>query len=165
MKEMLLRQAGYNAWANKRLTDVMMPLPVQAIIKESESSFPTLKDTALHMWATEFTWLRRLHGDNDPMDLQQVFIGLFHELCNAWHRTSLEIVHFVENCTEEQLVADFTFQSRKGDTYTISLADLLHHIFNHSTVHRGQLVTQLRIAGVTDIPWTDYLGYAFQVKG
>jgi uncharacterized damage-inducible protein DinB len=36
---------------------------------------------------------------------------------------------------------------------------VLHHIFNHSTYHRGQLVTMLRQLGSKDIPATDFIAF------
>ena len=42
-----------------------------------------------------------------------------------------------------------------GESYTQPVYKVLAHIFNHSTYHRGQLVTQLRQLGFEDITSTD----------
>jgi uncharacterized damage-inducible protein DinB len=39
------------------------------------------------------------------------------------------------------------------------MSDLLVHVLNHSTFHRGQLVTLLRQAGATALPATDFTEY------
>ena len=35
--------------------------------------------------------------------------------------------------------------------------EIVLHVFNHGTYHRGQLVTMLRQAGVDEIPGTDFI--------
>ena len=34
--------------------------------------------------------------------------------------------------------------------------EFIQHMINHSTYHRGQLVTMGRVLGITDAPGTDY---------
>ncbi|MCW3088046.1 MAG: hypothetical protein JWQ78_1432, partial [Sediminibacterium sp.] len=38
--------------------------------------------------------------------------------------------------------------------------EILLHLFNHGTYHRGQLVTLLRQVGVEEIPRTDYIEFS-----
>jgi uncharacterized damage-inducible protein DinB len=45
-----------------------------------------------------------------------------------------------------------------GDTYTNSVQEILFHIINHSTYHRGQIMAQLRESGLEAIS-TDYIFY------
>jgi uncharacterized damage-inducible protein DinB len=45
-----------------------------------------------------------------------------------------------------------------GNTYRNTLADLIRHVVNHSTYHRGQLATQLRQLGQIP-PATDFIVY------
>ena len=33
---------------------------------------------------------------------------------------------------------------------------MLHHVFNHATYHRGQLINMLRQLGVEKVPQTDF---------
>ena len=44
----------------------------------------------------------------------------------------------------------------KGETWTYRLEEMLVHLVNHSTYHRGQVATMLRQLGKTPEP-TDYL--------
>ena len=160
MKEMLALYAGYNAWANKRIIDTMLALPIRSMAIESEGSFPSLRDTTLHIWSAEYLWLQRLKHIPDPIRVQGLFVGVNRELCNNWQRTSEDIVAYVNNIDEESLKKTISFKDMQGNPYTIMVCDILHHVFNHSTFHRGQLVNQLRFAGATEIPWTDFVGYA-----
>jgi uncharacterized damage-inducible protein DinB len=49
-----------------------------------------------------------------------------------------------------------TYTNTHGQTFTQPLQDLLFHILNHSTYHRGQLAQLLRQQGFTP-PATDFV--------
>ena len=51
----------------------------------------------------------------------------------------------------------FAYQNFKGEAFKQPLYEMLLHLFNHQTYHRGQLVTMLRQAGVEAIPPTDFI--------
>ncbi|MEI9934102.1 MAG: DinB family protein [Ferruginibacter sp.] len=59
--------------------------------------------------------------------------------------------------TEEALLQLFSYKTFKGDPFTQPLYEVVFHVFNHSTYHRGQLVTILRQLGVEKIPSTDLI--------
>ena len=160
MKEMIVRYTGYNVWANKMIIDTMQALPLSALAIESESSFPTLRDTALHVWSAELVWLLRLKKISNPVWAQDVFIGTFRELAANWQRESAALHELAQSLGDAELAAPFSFATRNGTPYTMPVADVIMHVCNHSTYHRGQLVTQLHAAGATKIPGTDYLNYA-----
>lgn len=56
-----------------------------------------------------------------------------------------------------------TYQNVKGETYEQPLQDLLFHILNHSTYHRGQIAMLLREAGYTP-PATDFVYFNREKK-
>ena len=59
----------------------------------------------------------------------------------------------------EDLEAAIDYRDMTGNPFTQKLADILQHIVNHSTYHRGQLTTMIRQVGVTP-PRTDFLVFA-----
>jgi uncharacterized damage-inducible protein DinB len=50
------------------------------------------------------------------------------------------------------------YQNLKGETWRYPLWQQMHHVVNHSTYHRGQVVTMLRQLGAA-APATDLLVY------
>ncbi len=51
-----------------------------------------------------------------------------------------------------------SYRGVDGQVFAHTLADLIRHVVNHSTYHRGQLVTMLRQLGHTP-PSTDFTRY------
>jgi len=41
---------------------------------------------------------------------------------------------------------------------------MIMHCMNHSTYHRGQIITLLRELGATEIPGTDMIAYIREIK-
>lgn len=51
-----------------------------------------------------------------------------------------------------------SYKNSKGDSFRNSIRDILFHISNHSTHHKGQLISDLRQNGIEPIV-TDYIFY------
>ncbi len=51
----------------------------------------------------------------------------------------------------------FDYENSKGEQFKQPIFQMLLHVFNHGTYHRGQLVTMLRQLGVENIPATDFI--------
>lgn len=64
MKEYMLKQVDYHAWANIRLFNRLKELPNYETIftEQIQSVFPSIKDTFAHIYITDQVWLHILHG-------------------------------------------------------------------------------------------------------
>ena len=83
------------------------------------------------------------------------FEGSFTELVNNLNKQSVQWKEWIDGCTEAQLQHVFAF-IRQKEQFKLPTYQMLLHIFNHATYHRGQLVTMLRNLGVQKIPSTDF---------
>ena len=160
MKELLLKYAQYNVWANKLLIDVLLQLDNEQAEREMISSFPSIKATVFHIWSAEYVWYQRLTLVEHPLWIETDYKGTFAEACNAWQEVSANLVAFVEKQYDERsLTHIFQFYDTKKNSHKMQVNLVLQHIFNHSTNHRGQLITLLRQVGVTKIPQTDFITF------
>ena len=159
MKELLLQYARYNVWANKRIIDAILNQEPAAVDREIVSSFPTIRATVYHTWSAESIWLDRLNGVEKPIWQQGTFTGTFEQACKNWEQASASLVDFIKKQDETIMTRSVSFTYRSGESAATPAAQILHHVFNHSTYHRGQLVTMLRQAGATEIPGTDFIGF------
>lgn len=162
MKETLSLFAHYNIWANKLIIDVMLGLDNELLDREIASSFSSLRKTVYHTWSAEYIWLQRKQLIEHPIWIEKEFTGSFEEACSEWQKASAGLAAFVDDHDgEERLRQVFEYYSiLKKQTFQKPLSTTLLHVFNHSTYHRGQLVTMLRQAGVVTIPGTDLVNFA-----
>lgn len=68
------------------------------------------------------------------------------------YETSLSIINKLD------LEAMVNYSNTKGDAFGNSVRDILFHIINHSTYHRGQIATDFRENGIEPIR-SDYIFY------
>ena len=160
MKEMLLQYAEYNVWANKMVIDATLQLDESLVDKEVVSSFPSVRATLYHVMGAESVWLQRLHLVEHPVWLPATFEGSFAEACHEWQKFSGELVKFVSDQYDDKAFQHVCmYNDMKGNPWKTPVNQILQHVFNHSTYHRGQLVTMLRQLGETKIPGTDFIGF------
>jgi uncharacterized damage-inducible protein DinB len=155
MKELLQQYAAYNIWATKLLADRINKLSDDEINREIVSSFPSLYKTVQHMWLAEEVWWKRLKLTENIVLESAAFTGSFSEMTDILAKQSLQFMNWVDNATENQLVHVFAFVRQK-EQLKMPVYQMLHHVFNHGSYHRGQLVTMLNQLGADKIPSTDF---------
>ena len=160
MKELLLRAAWYNAWANEHFIELLITLSNEELDMEIISSFPCIRKTVMHIWGAEDIWIQRFESVERPVWKPATFNGGITALCDEWRIASSGLIRFTGRLKDDEALSQIvTGVNLKGEPFNDPLGAGLQHVFNHSTYHRGQLVTMLRQAGVTAIPQTDLIVY------
>ncbi|RYY39210.1 MAG: DUF1572 domain-containing protein [Chitinophagaceae bacterium] len=157
MKELLVSYAQYNAWANEQLLPVLRPLPAAQLESQLASSFPSLRQTILHMADASSIWWQRLQLQEKILRPSDSFDGDTEALLQLVTKLDQQWLKFVQKAGEHVLTHEFIYVDLKKQSHKSVTAQVLQHLFNHNTYHRGQLVTMLRQLGVTSIPATDYI--------
>src|SRR5436190_825223 len=155
MKELLKQYAAYNTWATQKITDLISNLPVEKQMAEIPSSFNSLYKTVLHMWDAESIWWQRLKLQeriNRPSENN--FEG-FKDAANGLLSQSRQWEEWVSSASELSLDHVFQYYTNKKELIKMPVYQMLLHVFNHGTFHRGQLVNMLRQLGEEKIPSTD----------
>ena len=154
---MLLQLSAYNLWANHLLFDTISRLPEEMQHTEVTASFPTLHQTLLHLWDAESIWWQRLNLQERITQPAEGFDGTLQEatrqillLNRQWHT-------WIHGATELQLQHVFLYANSKREQFKQPTFQMLLHVFNHGTYHRGQLVTGMRQLGIEKIPATDFI--------
>jgi uncharacterized damage-inducible protein DinB len=158
MKELLQQYAAYNIWANNILIDRISQLPREKIMQEIASSFPSLFKTTLHLWFAEDIWWQRMKLVENIVVAANSFTGNFSELCIPFSKQSQQWAAWVIAANDNELSQVFAYM-RNTVQYKMKVHDMLLHLFNHATFHRGQLVTLLRQLGEGNIPATDFVAW------
>ena len=81
-------------------------------------------------------------------------------LTEGWLKLDWRWKGWVEQASDDLLKGSITYRNMKGEEFCQPLYQIIHHLFNHMTYHRGQLVTMLRQAGAEQIPGTDFIAWA-----
>ncbi|HQQ82659.1 MAG: DinB family protein [Cyclobacteriaceae bacterium] len=66
-----------------------------------------------------------------------------------------QTLHILDSVDLSMVVA---YTNTQGNSYKNTVKDILFHVVNHTTYHRGQIALELRQVGITP-PVTDFIAY------
>ena len=148
----------FNTWANHRTIEACATLAPEQFTRDLASSFRSVRDTLAHIYGAEWIWLERWHG-RTPSALPSA--ADFPDL-ESVRRRMVEIdrnlVDFAASLNADDLHRVVQYKTVAGAANAQPLWQMLQHLANHSTYHRGQVTTLLRQLGAKAIS-TDLLAF------
>ncbi len=159
MKKYFLSLVSYNAWANQKLAAIISDTGEDAVQQLQKSSFSTIRETAFHIWDAEGIWLKRLKGASLNEWPSKNFTGTTKEGLQLLVDGSRDYLDYLEALDEKEFSSVINYTNIKGVAFQNTIEEILAHVMNHSTFHRGQLVTMLRGAGCTNLKSTDMITF------
>ncbi|GAB3931088.1 DinB family protein [Larkinella terrae] len=151
--------AIYNQWANQKLVEWLKTKPVDLMEKTVPSSFPSLKETLVHIWDTQRFWVSVLQQVPPPPSFRLLgFDGTVEDVFEGIVDQSAELADYVQSLTDSDWQQEVVLTTPWVEGVR-SRIEFLQHCLNHSSYHRGQVVTIGRNVGLTDAPMTDYSFY------
>lgn len=157
MKELLQQYALYNKWANDRIIATMATVPEALMEQHVESSFTSLRLTITHLWEAEYTWFQRLHLAENIVSPGGDRVLSINTILSEWEKQSSAWIDLVIKATDAQLSHVFAYRNSKKEEFKQPVYEVMLHVFNHATYHRGQLVTILNQLKIKHIPPTDFI--------
>jgi uncharacterized damage-inducible protein DinB len=142
---------AYNRWANERTLEAVGSLSGEQLHRPVGGSFADLFQTLVHLYSAEWVWLRRWQGESPTAVADGDLLADLPELRSRWSRVEDERARFLSDLDDPDLTRVIHYSSTAGVGYAAPLGQLLRHVVNHSTYHRGQVTTLLRQLGGTPI--------------
>lgn len=131
--------------------------------------FDSILGTLNHIYVGDVIWLKRfatireefpsliaLDDIPQPKSLDAIPFTELEQLWEARDALDKTIVRFCSELTEGKANLLLTYKNMNGVATTRALGDLVTHLFNHQTHHRGQVTALLHQQGV-DVGTTDLL--------
>lgn len=147
----------YNAWANARLFDALTSLPPGEATAPRATGFGNMVNTLNHAYVVDLIWQAHLQGkphgftqritDTEPTldELRRAQTG-----SDAWY------VSYADQLTEALHDEVVSFKFVDGGAGAMTRGDMLLHVVNHKTYHRGYVADMLYQAAarppVMDLP-------------
>lgn len=155
-----LQFAAYNRWANARLYEAALALSDDLYRRPTGVFFGSLHGTLNHLLLTDRIWLRRLTGEGDhPAQLNAVLHEDRRALAQARIVEDERIVRVVGEYDEPAFAGMVGYATTSGKPQRQVLSDILSHLFNHQTHHRGQAHACISILTGAEPPTLDLLAF------
>jgi uncharacterized damage-inducible protein DinB len=146
----------YNYWARNRQIEACGTLTQEQFLRPMDNSFSSLRDTLAHLVGAEYLWLERWRGRSPRAMLAAEEFPTLAAVRERWGTVERGVSEYLAGLTEEVLTHPLSYVNLKGETWTYPLWQMLFHVVNHQTYHRGQVTTLLRQLGAQPAQ-TDYL--------
>jgi uncharacterized damage-inducible protein DinB len=148
----------YNAWANHRAVEACAPLTPEQFTRDLGSSFRSVRDTLAHNYGAQWLWLERWHGRSPAGLPSGAEFPDLETLRARFVEVDRNLVDYVASLTGDDLQRVVHIKTTAGVPHAQPLWQMLQHMANHSTYHRGQIATMLRQLGAKPIS-TDLIFY------
>ena len=157
--------AEYNHWANRRIYAAALALPDAQYRQRTGVFFGSLHGTLNHLLLTDRVWLKRLTGEGEhPSRLDAILFEDRHELARARMAEDARLTRVVGGYSDADLAAPLSYKTTSGAPHQQMLRDILLHLFNHQTHHRGHAHACCSIVTGREPPSLDLLQFQRGVR-
>ena len=147
--------AGYNSWANQQIMAWLKGYPEERVSVETPSSFSTIPKTLQHILNAQRLYTSMLEETEVTFLQTASYHNIMEELSSSSRRLALIVDSMGHAGIQETRHVERGAIKRDAPVSEIILTCL-----NHSTYHRGQIITMGRALGLESPPVTDFYRYS-----
>ena len=148
----------YNSWANRRTLDSCAALRDAQFVQDLGSSFSSIRHTLVHIMLVEWVWFERWHGRAPEKYPAATEFPNLASLRGRWSQIERDLVTYIASLKSEDLLRVVHHKTMAGVPQAQPLWQMLQHLANHGTYHRGQIATMLRQLKAAPFS-TDLIGF------
>jgi uncharacterized damage-inducible protein DinB len=134
----------YHYWARDRLLEAIAPLTADQLNRDLGSSFPSIRQTVVHIYAAEWAWYSRWQGSSPTALLPDERFPDVAAIRSAWLELEEKMRAFLDGLGEDGVARVFDYKLLNQQPGSSPLWQMLQHVVNHASYHRGQVTTMLR---------------------
>ena len=144
--EILKTQLNYSAWASARLLKAACNLAPAELERDFLTADKSVLGTLVHIFAADRVWFHRVQGTPrttfiDPEDRS------LPALLDAWPIYHEKWQQLMTGETAESILREVAFTDLKGNRHVQPFWQIVLHLVNHGTHHRGQVSGFIRSMG------------------
>jgi len=132
-------------------------LTSEELNRDFQTSDKNIVGTLAHVFAADRVWLSRVKGE-PPAPFITPEDRRLEVLQNDWPALLQRWKLFTDPLSDQDMLANISYKDTKGNPYVSPLWQILLHLVNHGTHHRGQVSGFLRAMGHTPQP-LDLIAY------
>jgi uncharacterized damage-inducible protein DinB len=149
----------YHYWARDRLLEAIEPLSAEQWRRDLGSSFKSIHETVAHIYAAEWAWHQRWQGNSPTALFPAEKLPDVASVRGAWSELEAKVRAFLAGLGEAGITRVFEYRLLNGSEGSSPFWQMLQHVVNHASYHRGQVTTMLRQLGAQPGKSMDLIAY------
>lgn len=147
----------YTDWASTRLLDAAGALKREELVRDFGTADKSVLGTMLHIFGADRIWLTRVRGDESGVPPGPEFADLA-VLRPVWQGVLAEWRAWARPMADSDFDREISYRDLKGRAWRTPLWQVVLHVVNHATHHRGQAAGFMRSMGRVP-PALDLIAY------
>lgn len=149
----------FNYWARDRVVQAVGHLTPEQYTRDLGSSFKSVRDTLVHVYSAEWVWYTRWMGESPTTPISPDKYPDLATLQSAWDALEGQVRTFVDRLGGADVTRVFEYRLMNGQPGKSPFWQMLQHVVNHGSYHRGQVTTMLRQLGAAPAKSTDLITF------
>ena len=149
----------FHYWARDRMLDALEPLAPDQFTRDLGSSFRSPRDTAAHIYGADLVWYQRWNGESPTALVPADQFPDIARLRDAWVDLERQVRGLVGGLSVDDVERVRHYKLLSGAPGASPIWQMLQHVVNHATYHRGQVATMLRQLGAGPLKSTDMITF------
>ena len=147
----------YTAWASGLMVEAAARLTPEELTRDFGTADKSVLGTLVHVFGADRVWLARLKREpaNRFLDEDDYRLAV---LQNDWPALYTRWADWAARLTDDAVRQEVSYSDMKGNPWCQPLGQLVLHVVNHGTHHRGQVAGFLRAMGYPP-PKLDLISY------
>ena len=138
----------YHYWARDRVLEAASTLTPDQLTRDMGNSFRSVRDTLAHLYAAEWAWCSRWNGVS-PTAFPDHPLPDVAAMRARWAELESNVRAVVDRMGKEGLDRTIEYKMLNGDARSSVFWQMVQHVVNHASYHRGQVTTMIRQMGVS----------------
>jgi len=137
----------YTIWASARVMKAASELTPEERERNFGTADKSVTGSLAHIFAADRVWLNRIQGSINPGAFISPEDRDFALLEREWAPLLERWKQWAAGLTDESVLAKVAYHDLKGNPQSTALWQIVLHVVNHGTHHRGQVSGFLRTMG------------------
>jgi uncharacterized damage-inducible protein DinB len=149
----------YHYWARDRVLDAAATLSADQYTRDLGNSFPSVRDTLVHIFSADCIWCDRWEGVSPKGMLDPSAFPDAATLRLAWTGHERRVRAVLDRLGENGVMRSIEYRLLNGTPGSQPFWQMLQHVVNHGSYHRGQVTTMLRQLGAAPPKSLDLIAF------
>ena len=155
---MLYEHLLYNFWASREMIQAVHSLSDDERMRDLGSSYKSILGTLHHIYWADKVWLLRISFPYNLAPKPELDVPNLDELLAQWIPLMQQWEQWAKAKADAMADERIAHMNTRGQRFEHSVREVVLHLVNHDSYHRGQVATMLRQLGYTP-PQTDLIHY------